>query len=87
MSLLAIGTIVAVLGLILTFSTSIVIISFRIGHISARVEGLEAWRVTIRADMHEISDQLEKVGIELQKLSTLIMERTDRRSFNKQFEQ
>lgn len=73
----------ALLGLILTFSTSIVVIAFRIGHISARVEELEKWRVSIRIDMHEISAELISVKEELAKLSTLIIERTDRRDFSR----
>lgn len=71
--------VIGVLGLVLTFSTSIVMIAFRVGSMSARLDELEKWRKDIRADMHEISDQLIAVGKELHGLSVLIVERTDRR--------
>ena len=76
--------VIPALGLILTFSTSIVIIAFRIGHISARIEELEKWRISIRVDMHEISDQIQKVNNTLSELSTLIKERTERRNFRRE---
>ncbi len=52
---------------------------FRMGHQAARIEALENWRGSIRQDMHEISDKLSDVGEELQRLGTIIQERTERR--------
>jgi hypothetical protein len=54
-------------------------IIFRMGHQAARIEELERWRLSIRQDMHEISDALESVRIELRRLGTVIEERTERR--------
>ncbi len=51
---------------------------FRMGHQTSRIEQLEQWRGSIRQDMHEISDRLRDVGEDLQRLSTLIEERTQR---------
>lgn len=51
---------------------------FRMGHQSARIEALESWRGSIRQDMHEISEKLEAVGVDLRHLTTLIQERTTR---------
>jgi len=49
------------------------------GDIPARVEELERWRGDIRKDMHEVSDALASVGLELKRLGTLIEERTRQR--------
>ncbi len=54
-------------------------LAYRLGHQSARVEALERWRVDIRNDMHEISDKLTEMTEAMQRLSTLISERTERR--------
>lgn len=69
----------AIIGILLTFSIFLANVIYRMGHISARVEEIERWRLTIRADMHEISDVLEKVRVELKHLSTVIEERTEKR--------
>jgi len=53
---------------------------FQMGKHSARIEALEKWREGIRKDMHEISDKLGEVVVELERLATLIEERTERRS-------
>lgn len=52
---------------------------FRIGHQTARIEELEKWRMSMRVDIHEISDKLVLVGEDLKRLGTLIEERTQRR--------
>ncbi len=69
----------ALIGSIITITIAMVGVVFRMGHQSARIEALEQWRGTIRQDMHEISDTLRMVGEELQRLGTLIEERTNRR--------
>ena len=67
------------IGILLTFAIFMVNVIYRTGHLSARVEELERWRIDIRKDMHEISDKLEDVTTALRHLTTLIEERTDRR--------
>ena len=77
------ATLIGVLGVLVTITIFLATAIFQLGrqsgHHGARLEALEAWRGTIRQDMHEISDNLKSVGEELQRLSTLIEERTERR--------
>ncbi len=68
------------IGVLLTFSIFLANVIYRTGHLSARVEELERWRLTIRVDMHEISDLITGMTSELKRLSTLIEERTERRT-------
>lgn len=68
----------ALIGIVVTLAIAVAGVIFRMGHQSARIEELEKWRATMRQDMHEISDNLEHVGQELKRLSTLIEERTER---------
>ena len=70
---------IAGVGLLIAFSTFLATVIYRSGHIAARVEELEQWRVNMRVDMHEISDQMGKVALAVHGLTTLIEERTDRR--------
>ena len=70
---------IAGVGLLIAFSTFLASVIYRSGHISARVEELEKWRSGMRADMHEISDKMGQVAIELRELYTLFQERTSRR--------
>lgn len=74
-----ISAVIGILGLVLTFAIFVVQVVFRLGHHSARLEELEKWRGSIREDMHEISEKLEKVTTTLENLATLIEERTERR--------
>lgn len=69
----------AALGVLLSFSVFLASIIFKMGHLTARVEEIERWRLTIRQDMHEISDAITKQIAEMKRLSTLIEERTERR--------
>lgn len=71
----------AILGVLLTFAIFLANVIYRAGNLSARVDELERWRLDIRRDMHEISDQMEEAGRTLKHLATLIEERTDRRHF------
>lgn len=52
---------------------------YHFGRIAAKVQSLEEWRLSIRQDMHEVSDKLESVSNGIQSLKTLIDERTERR--------
>lgn len=70
----------AIVGVLLTVVTLLGGVIFKMGHTSARVEALEAWKMTMREDMHEISEILTGVRGELKRLATLIEERTDRRA-------
>ncbi len=63
----------------LTLAVFLANVIYRTGHLSARVEELERWRITIRQDIHEISEILTNVGNELNRLTTMIEERTERR--------
>lgn len=67
------------IGILLTFAIFMANVIYRTGHLSARVEELERWRIDIRKDMHEISDKLETMTTALQHLTTVIEERTERR--------
>lgn len=70
----------AIWGVIVTLAISLATIAFNLGKIAARVESLEQWRVMIRVDMHEISDKLQTIVTNQESLTTLINERTERRS-------
>jgi len=76
------NVLLALAGSLVTLTLFVGTLVFRMGQQSARVEArvqeLERWRGSIRTDMHEISDALELVRIELQRLSTMIEERTSR---------
>lgn len=69
----------AILGITVTVLIAVIAIFVRAGHIVARVEELERWRGTIRADMHEISDVLDRLGKQITRIETLLLERTERR--------
>lgn len=70
---------VAVITLCLTFAVLLGQCLYKVGHISARVESLEAWRVNVRNDLHEVSDKLESMALAINGLRTVIEERTERR--------
>jgi len=74
------AAIISLISLVFAFFASVIGIAFRLGHHAARLESLEKWRDGIRNDMHEISDRIEKMSIHFQELTTLIEERTDRRT-------
>jgi len=78
------SAVLGILGLILTFALFISQVIFKLGHHSARLEELEKWRGAIREDMHEISDQIKALTQSHEKLSTLIEERTERRTVGRQ---
>ncbi len=58
-------------------------LAYRQGHQSARMEELEKWRANMRGDMHEISEKLEAVTGSIERLVTLIDERTERRELTR----
>lgn len=70
------------IGILLTLSIFIANVIYHTGRIAARVEGLEAWRINMRQDMHEVSDKLEEMNNRLKQLTTLMEERTSRRIFS-----
>lgn len=72
------------LSLLITFSVLLGQTLYRMGHISARVEELESWKTRVRDDMHEISERLENIQLEIKTLLTLIQERTERRHFSRE---
>jgi hypothetical protein len=69
----------AILAVTVTVLIAVMGLFFRAGGIASRVEELERWRGTIRADMREISDVLEKLGRQITNIETLLKERTSRR--------
>ncbi len=70
---------VGIVGLALSMLIAYGSLAYRLGHQSARVEAIERWRVNMRDDMHEISDKISEMTAAMEKLSTLINERTERR--------
>lgn len=73
-----------IVGILLTFSIFLAGVIFKMGHLAARVEEIEKWRVNMRVDMHEISDKLEEMNTYLKYLATLMAERTERRGVSKE---
>lgn len=73
------GIWIAGLALLITFTQLVGLSLYKIGHLSARIEELEKWRVNIRNDLHEISDRMEHMALAIEGLKTIIEERTDRR--------
>ena len=69
----------AAIAILLTVSIFLANVIYRTGHVSARVEELERWRIDIRKDLHEVSDKLEEMNRTLKELAVLIQERTERR--------
>lgn len=69
-----------IIGILLTLVTLLSSVVFRIGHLFARVEIIEKWKVTMRDDMHEISTILTGLRAEITGLTKIIDERTERRS-------
>ncbi len=69
----------ALLAVEVTVVLFVVGVVYGMGKHSARLESLEKWREGIRIDMHEISDKLEILANAVEKVKTLIEERTERR--------
>lgn len=74
------GAVISIVSLAITFAIFLFGVVFKMGHLSARVESLEKWRENLRADMHEISEQMGKLTEEMRTIHTLIEERTERRT-------
>jgi len=74
------AAVIGILSLVITFAIFVLNVTFKLGHHAARLEALEKWRDGIRDDMHEISDKMEAMLINFQTLTTLIEERTERRT-------
>jgi hypothetical protein len=72
------AVLLALIGAIITLGIALTGVVFRMGHQTARIEALEIWRGSIREDMHEISDRIASMSESLERLSTLIEERTQR---------
>lgn len=74
---------IAGIAVLITFSTFLATVLYKTGNLSGRlehrVEALEEWRGTMRSDMHEISEQMRDLVVEVKALHTLIQERTERR--------
>jgi hypothetical protein len=68
-----------IIGILLTIATLVGNVVYRSGHLSARVESLEEWRVNIRQDMHEISEKIEENNKLIHQVIVLVEERTERR--------
>lgn len=78
------GTWIAAISLLIVFTNLIGLSLYKIGHLSARVEELERWRLRMLEDLHEISDRMEQMSLEIRGIRTLIEERTSRRIFNRE---
>lgn len=70
----------AILGSVVTLGIFLAGVIYKMGHHAARLESLEGWRINIRSDMHEISESLKLLTVQVASLTTLIEERTDRRN-------
>lgn len=73
-----------ILTVMATLMIAVLGLAFRAGKLDSRVESLEVWRGTIRTDMHEISDQITGLSLQVANVETLIRERTDRRSLTRE---
>ena len=67
------------IGVILTFAIFLANVIYKTGHLSARVEEIERWREGVRKDLHEVSDNISELKNAVERLATLIDERTERR--------
>ncbi len=74
---------IGLLGSVVTLGLFVAVLIFRAGAQHARLEALEKWRDSIRIDMHEISDKLGALQVQLANLTALIEERTERRNFER----
>ena len=68
------------IGILVTLAIFFAGVIYKMGQHSSRLESLEEWRKNIRLDMHEISDQLKDISVQVTNLTTLITERTERRT-------
>ena len=75
------GEWLAAVSLFITFTGLLGRVLFVVGRMSHRLDSLELWRNNIRNDLHEISDIMEKMRLEIQRLATVLEERTERRTF------
>ncbi len=67
------------IGVLLTFSMFLANVIYKTGHLSARVEEIERWRIDVRKDLHEVSENISELTTSVKFLATLIEERTERR--------
>lgn len=74
---------ITIIGSFSALFISVLVLFYHAGRISARVDALESWQHRVRGDMHEISDKLEGLVTVIEKLTTLIEERTERRKFER----
>lgn len=68
----------AIIGILLTIATLVANVTYRSGHLSARVEELERWRKDLRGDMHEISERIDEMSRAVTHLAAVIEERTEK---------
>ena len=68
----------SLIAILVTFAIALVHSVFRAGHLAARVEEIERWRISVRLDLHELSSKLEALTVSIKYLATLIEERTAR---------
>lgn len=71
---------VSIIGSLSALFIAILVLFYRAGQFSAQISDLIEWRNRVRNDMHEISDKLEVVAVAIRTLTTLVEERTERRS-------
>lgn len=81
-----VSVMVGIVMLLLAVGVQLATVTFKSGQNDARLKELERWRTDMRKDMHEISDRLQTISIQLSGVVTLIEERTDRRSFMRRAE-
>lgn len=74
---------IAQVGLLITVFIFLAGVIFQSGRLSARVSELERWRLSIRDDFHEVSDNITKLLTEIKALRVLVEERTERRTLTR----
>jgi hypothetical protein len=77
------AAIVGIVGLLITLAIQLASVTFKSGRNEARIDELERWRSDMRRDMHEISEQLQRISRQVSGVETLIDERTERRTLKR----
>lgn len=74
----SLATVIALVGVMITFAIALAQVVFRTGRLDARVEQLEEWRKNVRGDLGEVSTELRGLQVEVRGLRTIIEERTSK---------
>lgn len=53
---------IALLAVALTFATSLIVVSYKLGGLSQRVDGLDEWRKDVSTDVKAMRNMLENIS-------------------------